>query len=389
MKTPEGIRPRQLASGRTVYDVNARVAGGPFRRRGFATVAQARAALTQAREAARTGRAVLDAATMRLTVGELAAEYLAAHPEWKPGTRRVKGSQWRTLARTFEQLPLTAVTPQVVADWRHKAEASGLALGTVEQLHGTLRAVLDRGRLSYGIANAAVLPRGKRSTTARGKRTGRVLSPEQLAKTFMAASERYLIVWQLMAWLGMRSGEVRGLTVDRVDFLRGSITIDRQLQRYGRDHEWSDGAYVGSSCGFETPKSHNGTRTIPVGHDVLDAIRDHVERYGTGPRGLVVSSHTDGALSDVMWTAEVRRVAKAVGFDVKGHDLRHTAGSALHSAGWSAADVARFLGDDVATVYRTYLHGAEPEQAMSDALVARTPRPFAHKPRTRRRLQAV
>lgn len=63
----------------------------------------------------------------------------------------------------------------------------------------------------------------------------------------------------------------------------------------------------------------------------------------------------------------LRRLLKSLGLPVRGsHILRHSVASHLVAAGVPLADVARFLGDSVEVIVRTYLHavGTDPAAAI-------------------------
>ncbi len=65
--------------------------------------------------------------------------------------------------------------------------------------------------------------------------------------------ERYRALVVLAAGTGMRQGECLGLSVDRVDFLRRSITIDRQLVLVGT-----------GPPAFGPPKTEASVRSVPL-----------------------------------------------------------------------------------------------------------------------------
>lgn len=112
------------------------------------------------------------------------------------------------------------------------------------------------------------------------------------------------------------------------------------------------------------PKSANSVRTIRVPAPAIPALVAAVGGRTSGP--LFATSNgrrfpaqnIDGGL---------RRLLRSLGLPVRGsHTLRHAVGSHLAAAGVPLADLAKYLGDDVATVVRTYMHavGADPAEAM-------------------------
>jgi integrase len=90
---------------------------------------------------------------------------------------------------------------------------------------------------------------------------------------------RYRALVTLAAGTGMRQGECLGRTVDRVDFLRRLLTVDRQLVTVpGLD------PYLGP------PKTAASVRTIPLPQAVLDALALHLRTFPADD--LVLTSST-------------------------------------------------------------------------------------------------
>ncbi len=75
-------------------------------------------------------------------------------------------------------------------------------------------------------------------------------------------------------------GELFGLTLDRADFLRRTVKVDRQLIDAA-----SDGLPI-----FGPPKTKTSMRTVPLPRVVAEALAEHIVRYGTGPAGLVFTN---------------------------------------------------------------------------------------------------
>lgn len=149
-----------------------------------------------------------------------------------------------------------------------------------------------------------------------------------------AAPQWFRVALVLGAGLGLRLGEAAGLTVDRIDFLRRTVRVDRQWQQ-------PTGAQPGA---FASPKTEASARTIPASDEVLGAIASHL-----APRvdktSFVVQF--DGRpLSAPKWEYEMRKARKAAGVsdDITFHSLRHFYASALIGAGCSVKAVQSALG---------------------------------------------
>ena len=150
-----------------------------------------------------------------------------------------------------------------------------------------------------------------------------------------AVPDRYRALIVFAAGMGLRQGECFGLTVDRVDFLRRQVRVDRQL--------------VSALRGvpeFGPPKSKAGFRTVPMPEVVASALAAHLARYRSGSYGLVFTSRTGNPLrrntAGEMWH-RARRQAGVPEWATF-HDLRHFYTSLLIARGCSVKAVQRRLG---------------------------------------------
>ena len=172
------------------------------------------------------------------------------------------------------------------------------------------------------------------------------LEPDQVhcIAEVIAPRDRALVL--AGAALGMRQGELLGLSVDRVDFLRASVRVDRQLVTVANQKPF-----------FGPVKTPTSLRTIPAPSVALDALAEHLAAYGPGTDGLIFTN-ADGepiarAAIGHVWR-KATRAAELGG--VRFHQLRHTAASLLIAGGLSVPAVARYLGHSPAVCLRTYAH---------------------------------
>ena len=92
-----------------------------------------------------------------------------------------------------------------------------------------------------------------------------------------ALPDQWRIALELGVGLGLRQGEVFGLSPDDVDFLRGTVEVQRQVKILG-----------GNKLLFGLPK-YNKARTVPLPEPVRDLLAAHLAerpaRAVTLPRG--------------------------------------------------------------------------------------------------------
>lgn len=213
-----------------------------------------------------------------------------------------------------------------------------MAPNTVRGIHRIVSAVFaaavaDRAVVSTPCTRRVVVPRAPRNEI-------NPLSVDQVVALVDAAPERYRALVVIGAACGLRFSEAVGLTVDRVDFLRRTITVDRQLL---------PGA---GGARFGPPKTDSSSRTIPSPQLVVDELAAHLAEHPAGDVGLIftnIRQHPvkSNTFSDT-WTALVAKAGLPVG--TRYHELRHHYASLLIDQGASVKSVQRNLGHSSATV---------------------------------------
>ena len=150
-----------------------------------------------------------------------------------------------------------------------------------------------------------------------------------------AVPEPYRALIVFAAAMGLRQGECFGLTVDRVDFLRRHVRVDRQLT-----------SALGGVPTFGPPKSKAGFRTVPMPEIVCATLAEHLARHGPGPAGLVFTNTLGRPLRrntvGDMWHRAALQASLPAWATF--HDLRHFYASLLISRGCSVKAVQKRLG---------------------------------------------
>ena len=168
----------------------------------------------------------------------------------------------------------------------------------------------------------------------------------------------------LGAGLGLRQGEVFGLSPDDVDFLRGTVEVRRQVK-----------LLAGNQLFFGLPKG-NKTRTVPLPSSVRDQLAahlaEHPARSVTLPWGdvdgdpitvpLVLTTRERTALNrnyfnTYVWKKALSRAGVERTRENGMHALRHHYASVLLDAGETIKAVSEYLGHaDAGFTLRTYTH---------------------------------
>ena len=217
-----------------------------------------------------------------------------------------------------------------------------LAPTTTQTVYAVLRAMMQ----SAVDADPQVIPANPCSRIRLPRVSKRVVEPLPAAAVLAvhkAITPRYRVAVALGAGLGLREGEALGLTVPRVDFLHRKVHVREQAQR---------------GCLAEL-KTTASTRTIPADDWVLNEITSHMQRFATGPGGLIVTSRSGEMLSRTTFSRAWRQAVKAAGLPAgtRFHDLRHFYASTLIAANLNPKVVQARLGHaTIKETMDTYSH---------------------------------
>ncbi|PRY47423.1 site-specific recombinase XerD [Geodermatophilus tzadiensis] len=288
-----------------------------------------------------TGQYV-DPAAGRLTVREYAEQWRAAQVHRPTTAAHVETMLRRHVYPTLGQKRLASVLPSDIQGLVKRLSAD-LAPATVGVVHRILAAVFK----------AAVRDRRIVASPCEGTRLPKVhrgriepLSWEAVQALTDAMPDRYQALTTLAAGTGLRQGEVFGLTVDRIDFLRRQLTVDRQLVTIPDRAPY-----------LAPPKTQASVRLVPLPQVVLDALAAHLAEWPTD--GLVFNTELGApirrtAFSARVWRPAVRRAGLS---GVTFHSLRHFYASLLIRHGESVKTVQARLGHaSAAETLDTYSH---------------------------------
>ena len=240
------------------------------------------------------------------------------------------------------ETPLSKMQPSQIQAWV-KTMSATLQPSTVGTVHGVvsgiLRAAVRDRRIVGNPCEGTKLPKAHRVQVT-------PLAMSEVVALTDAMPDRYKALVSLAAGTGMRQGECLGLTVDRVDFLRRELRVDRQL--------------VSPQKGFPTfgpPKTAASVRTIPLPQIVVASLAAHLQRYPTND--LVFTAEGGQPIRRPVFSRVWRPACNRAGLpkDRTFHDLRHFYASLLIRHGESIKTVQARLGHaSAAETLDTYSH---------------------------------
>ena len=288
----------------------------------------------------------IDPKAARVTFGDYARTW-AAGQVWRPTTAETTLRRLNLHVLPYlGDAPMSSLRPSQLQAWV-KGRSEVLAPSTVALCVQTVRSVLK----------AAVADRLVATNPADGVRLPKVerekvvpLEREQVEALREAVPDRYKAAIIVAAGSGLRLAELFGLTVDRVDFLRKNITVDRQMVS----------GVKGQKPSLGPPKTDTSHRVVPVPDVVVETLSAHLAAHPARQDRLVFTTDSGTPVTRMLagriwragaWLAELPEWANGW------HQLRHFYASLLIRAGESVKVVSVRLGHtNAAMTLNVYSH---------------------------------
>lgn len=284
----------------------------------------------------------------QMTVTELCWQYASMRIH-KPNTAKRVGQSIRT------HVEATPLGKQRVVAVRHSAAQAWvsdrgrlLAPRTLQLLVGMMRSAFESALYDHLIGeNPFARVRGP----AVEKKKVVPLTVEQVRALAETVRPQYRAMVITQAGLGLRLGELLGLRVQDVDFLRREVRVVSQLDRDTRE--------------LVELKTAASRRTVPLPDVVAVALAEHIKRHHSpNPAGLLFTTglgtpytHSGYQVPFKLAVTKLQGGGVSLPPEVSPHDLRHHYASVLLFAGESVIAVAERLGhEDGSLVLSTYGH---------------------------------
>lgn len=253
------------------------------------------------------------------------------------------------LKPAFGAVKLEELTPHAIQKFynslqKQRGDELPLSAKTIRNINGVfhkaLQQAVELGYIRTNPASVCKLPRVEKAEI-------KPLDNEAIGKFLtVIKGHKYEAVYTVTLFTGMREGEVLGLTWDCIDFDKGQISINKQLQK-ARD---GSGVYQ-----MVSPKNGKGRRLTPAPF-IMDILKRQKQQQSTwklavGPAwennlNLVFTNELGHNLSAQTVYLNFKQLIKEAGYpDTRFHDLRH-----------SYAVIALQSGDDIKTVQENLGH---------------------------------
>ncbi len=322
---------KRTRNGKVTWRARYRTAGGRERSKTFTRRTDADRWLVNAQAEMNRGH-YIDPGAGRISLRDYAEQWRVAQVH-RPSTADVTRSRLhRHVLPAFGHRPIASILPSEVQAWVKRLSLA-MSPATVEACYRLLATILRSAVADRLIPSSPCI---RIRLPEKGHQLIEPLTIEQVdaVRSLMPARARAIVT--IAAGSGIRQGEAFGLTVDRVNFLRRTLTVDRQLVKHR-----------GCDIQFGPPKTKASVRTIPVPDLVLEALSTHLSYYPAQHEWNLVFTNAHGRPWSRSRFAEIwREAADNAGLPegARFHDLRHHTASLLIAAGCSVKVVQHQLG---------------------------------------------
>ena len=269
----------------------------------------------------------------RQTLGEYVAYWLPVHKGGvKASTYNAYASVLNRTVAPIAGLPLSALTSDDVSE--AFAGLAGLSASYIHKARILLTEILDSAadaghiRSNPARAKSVKPPKGKKGT----HRTISSAERSLIEKT----PHRMQLAALIMLYCGLRRGELLGLKAE--DIAGDELTVRRAV------------FYVSNQPQVSVPKTSAGVRTVPAPDFILS-------RLPKMSRGCFVLTGTEKPMTEQVFTRAWANYCKALGVEVRCHDLRHSYCTWLRDTGIDMHQAIIWMGHaDEKLILRVYDH---------------------------------
>ena len=243
----------------------------------------------------------------------------------------------------FKNLKVNEIQPMTIRHWQSElmGNEKNYKPTYLRTLNSQLSAIFNFAVKYYGLGSNPV----KKSGSIGKKNSGleQFWTTDEFKIFIEAVSDKLesKVIFNLLYWSGMRSGEMLALNLNDFDFEERTVSITKSYARVdGEDF-------------FLDPKTPKSNRKITLPQFVCDMVKDYADRlYGYDPsdRLFEVTKH--------YLKSEMERGCKKTNLRlIRVHDLRHSHASLLIELGFAPLLISERLGhESVTTTLEIYSH---------------------------------
>jgi len=279
----------------------------------------------------------------RLTLGQFLRDWLSIH---KMSLTPMIGVRYEQIARDYifphiGKCKLKDLHIEQIEGLYQSLLKQGASVRTVHWvhaiLHRSLKDAVKRGLVGFNAAHGARLPKLIQKEME-------ILNETEVLQLLIVAQRSHLeALLHVAVKTGMREGELLGLKWSDLDWNKGIIRVQRQVQRV-----------KGRGMVFMRPKTKSSLRSIQLGDETVQILRKHLAQQNldkalAGKRwknnNLIFPSRVGTPQSPSNLLKEFKALLKQADLKkIRFHDLRHTSASLMLNHGVPVLIVSKILG---------------------------------------------
>lgn len=243
----------------------------------------------------------------------------------------------------FGSMPINTITPTTIRKWQTKliSDPRNYSETYLKTIHNQISAIFNFACKYYKLSeNPAQIcgSMGKKNADSM-----QFWTLEEFKKFILAVEDKITsnIIFNLLFWTGMRSGELLALTLNDFDFESQTVSINKNYARLKNEDLILE------------PKTPKSKRKITLPDFLCKMVIEYIGKLvccEAGDRLFNVTKH--------YLKHEMNRGCKKSGVKaIRIHDLRHSHASLLIEMGFSPLLISERLGhEDIKTTLQTYSH---------------------------------
>lgn len=241
----------------------------------------------------------------------------------------------------FKDTPINKIEPAAIRKWQNKLISKGYSPTYLKTVHNQISAIFNFACKYYKLhSNPAKI------CGSMGRKNADSMlfwTVEEFKKFIAIVSSKPLseVVFSILFWTGIRSGELLALTLNDFDFVAKTISINKNYSRHNKNDLILE------------PKTPKSKRIVQIPEFLCDMVQSYAEKlydYKPNERLFPITKHY---LQHEMHRGVIKSGIKKI----RVHDLRHSHASLLIEMGFSPLLISERLGhDNIETTLQTYSH---------------------------------
>lgn len=246
----------------------------------------------------------------------------------------------------FENMMLNEINPALIRKWQNKLisyrdpEDKPYSPTYLKTMNIQLSAIFNYARKYYKLPENPVTICG---SIGKSRASAMKFWTLEEFKKFIQVVHKPIakIIFQLLFWTGIRSGEMLALTLNDFDFTAKTVSISKTFIRLKQKDI------------IQSPKTPKSNRTVTLPNFLCDLLMEYLEKNPPADSEQRLFTVTKTYLSK-----EIKTGSSKAGIQrIRVHDLRHSHASLLIEQGFSPLLISERLGhENVQTTLQTYSH---------------------------------